>query len=141
MEKGYIITEVRSRGEALPIAGATVTGSGDIECGGNIAMLELNITGSGGLHGETLTAKEAERERLIEILKYQIDDIDALGLKDGEEEELIDKKLKIKNSEKITKKSEEENKETVNEVKENIDDALIHADFVILSGKHTGQTE
>ncbi len=40
--------------------GATVTGSGDIECGGNIVMLELNITGSGGLRGETLTAKEAD---------------------------------------------------------------------------------
>ena len=50
-----------------------------------------------------ITKKEAERERLIEILEYQIKDIDSLSLKDGEEEELIDKKLKIKNSEKITK--------------------------------------
>ena len=47
--------------------------------------------------------KESERERVLEILKYQIDDIDALALRDGEEEELIDKKIKIKNSEKITK--------------------------------------
>lgn len=52
---------------------------------------------------EEIKAKEAERERLSEILEYQIKDIDALSLKDGEEEELIDKKLKIKNSEKITK--------------------------------------
>jgi len=47
--------------------------------------------------------KEAERERLVEILKYQINDIDSLSLRDGEEEELFEKKLKIKNSEKITK--------------------------------------
>lgn len=40
--------------------GATITGSGDIECGGNIVMLELNISGSGELRGETLTAKEAD---------------------------------------------------------------------------------
>jgi len=52
---------------------------------------------------KTLSDKETERERLIEILEYQIADIDALSLKDGEEEELIDKKLKIKNSEKINK--------------------------------------
>ena len=52
---------------------------------------------------EEIRVKEAERERLSEILEYQIKDIDALALHDGEEEELIDKKLKIKNSEKITK--------------------------------------
>ncbi len=53
-----------------------------------------------------ITKKEAERERLKEILAYQIKDIDAVKLHDGEEEELIDKKVKIKNSEKITKNSE-----------------------------------
>lgn len=47
--------------------------------------------------------QQAERERLVEILKYQIKDIDDLSVYDGEEEVLIDKKLKIKNSEKITK--------------------------------------
>ncbi len=52
---------------------------------------------------EEIIAKETERERLVEILEYQIKDIDALALHDGEEEELIDKKLKIKNSEKINK--------------------------------------
>jgi len=41
-----------------------------------------------------------------EILEYQIKDIDAIALREGEEDELIDKKLKIKNSEKITKNSE-----------------------------------
>lgn len=50
-----------------------------------------------------ISEKEKERERLIEILKYQISDIDSYGLHEGEEEELIDKKLKIKNSEKILK--------------------------------------
>lgn len=50
-----------------------------------------------------LLEKESERERLIEILEYQIKDIDSVSPKEGEEEELIDKKLKIKNSEKINK--------------------------------------
>lgn len=50
-----------------------------------------------------ITRKENERERLIEILKYQIEDIDSLKLTDGEEEELIEKKLRIKNAEKISK--------------------------------------
>ncbi len=52
---------------------------------------------------KALSEKEHERERLIEILEYQLTDIDSLSLHDGEEEELVDKKLKIKNSEKITK--------------------------------------
>ena len=50
-----------------------------------------------------IRAKESERERLTEILEYQIKDIDSYGLYDGEEEELIDKKIKIRNSEKISK--------------------------------------
>lgn len=50
-----------------------------------------------------ISEKEHERERLAEILSYQISDIDSYSLKDGEEEELVERKLKIKNSEKITK--------------------------------------
>ena len=50
-----------------------------------------------------ISEREKERARLIEILDYQINDIDSLELHAGEEEELIDKKLKIKNSERITK--------------------------------------
>ena len=50
-----------------------------------------------------ISEKEHERERLCEILQYQIDDIDSYALHDGEEEELVDKKLRIKNSEKLTK--------------------------------------
>ena len=61
-----------------------------------------------GVRGEieNISKKESERERLKEILAYQIADIDALDLHDGEEEELVDRKVKIKNSEKITKNCE-----------------------------------
>ena len=61
-----------------------------------------------GVRGEieNISKKESERERLKEILAYQIADIDALNLHDGEEEELVDRKVKIKNSEKITKNCE-----------------------------------
>ncbi len=48
-----------------------------------------------------LLEKRAEGERMRDLLAYQIKDIDSLRLHDGEEEELIDRKLKIKNSEKL----------------------------------------
>ncbi len=48
----------------------------------------------------------ADSERMREILEYQIKDIDSANLKPGEEDELVDKKVKIKNSEKIIKNSE-----------------------------------
>lgn len=52
-------------------------------------------------------AKSArEGERMKEILEYQIKDIDAVSPRLGEEDELFEKKIKIKNSEKITKNSE-----------------------------------
>lgn len=54
---------------------------------------------------DSLGEKARERERLTELLKYQIADIDALSLRDGEEEELIDKKVKLRNSEKIVKQA------------------------------------
>ena len=53
-----------------------------------------------------LIKKSHEGERIKEILEYQIKDIDSVGLHPGEEEELVEKKVKIKNSEKITKNSE-----------------------------------
>ena len=53
-----------------------------------------------------LIKKAREGERIKEILAYQIKDIDSANLHSGEEEELVDKKVKIKNSEKITKNSE-----------------------------------
>ena len=55
---------------------------------------------------EDLIKRTREGERMKEILEYQIKDIDSLGLRSGEEEELVDKKVKLKNSEKITKNSE-----------------------------------
>ena len=53
-----------------------------------------------------LIDKAREGQRMKEILEYQIKDIDSVGLHIGEEEELVDKKVKIKNSERITKNSE-----------------------------------
>lgn len=53
-----------------------------------------------------LIKKAHDGERMKEILEYQIKDIDSAKLQRGEEEELVDKKVKIKNSEKITKNSE-----------------------------------
>ncbi len=50
-----------------------------------------------------ITEKAKEKERLSEILEYQIKDIDSYALHIGEEEELVERKIKIKNSEKITK--------------------------------------
>ena len=53
-----------------------------------------------------LIKKAREGERMKEILEYQIKDIDSVGLHSGEEEELVEKKVRIKNNEKITKNSE-----------------------------------
>lgn len=54
---------------------------------------------------KSITEREQERARYTEILDYQIKDIDSLQLRDGEEDELVDKKVKIKNSERILKHS------------------------------------
>lgn len=54
---------------------------------------------------KSIREREQEIARYTEILEYQINDIDSMELHDGEEEELIDKKLKIKNSERISKQS------------------------------------
>lgn len=53
-----------------------------------------------------IRSRAQEAERYKEILKYQIADIDSLDMHDGEEEELIEKKVKIKNSEKISKNTD-----------------------------------
>jgi DNA repair protein RecN (Recombination protein N) len=50
--------------------------------------------------------KLAESERLKEILEYQIKDIESASLKEDEEDILVEKRGKLKNSEKITKNSE-----------------------------------
>ena len=44
---------------------------------------------------------EQERNRRIELLKYQIDEITLADLKEGEEDELLSKRAKINNLEKI----------------------------------------
>ncbi|MBO5649082.1 MAG: DNA repair protein RecN [Clostridia bacterium] len=46
---------------------------------------------------------EQEKARLSELLKYQINDIDAGRLKPKEEEQLLQKRAKIRNAEKIAK--------------------------------------
>ncbi len=52
---------------------------------------------------EGIVASEADRERKMEMLAYQIRDIETLDLHEGEEEELIDKKVKLKSVERIQK--------------------------------------
>ena len=52
---------------------------------------------------EDVTKKISEGERMSEILKFQIKDIDSAALQPDEEDALIDKKVQIKNSEKIAK--------------------------------------
>ena len=52
---------------------------------------------------DDIEKKKAEGERISEILRFQIKDIDSASLHENEEEELIDKKVKIKNSERIVK--------------------------------------
>ncbi len=51
----------------------------------------------------SLKKGEQEKARMAELLKYQISDIDAGRLKPKEEEALLEKRLKIRNIEKITK--------------------------------------
>ena len=48
----------------------------------------------------------AEAERLSDILRFQIAEIDAAKLKQGEEEALLSKRTKLQNAEKIAKQSE-----------------------------------
>lgn len=50
---------------------------------------------------QMLGGDETERSRRIELLKYQIDEIESVDLKDGEEEELLAKRNKINNLERI----------------------------------------
>ena len=54
---------------------------------------------------KSVAAKAAERERRMEMLEYQIKDIDALALTEGEEERLVDEKVRLRSSERIIKHS------------------------------------
>ncbi len=49
----------------------------------------------------TLGGDEQERTRRLDVLRFQIDEIEAVDLKEGEEEELVAKRNKINNLEKI----------------------------------------
>ncbi len=53
----------------------------------------------------SLSRDEREKARLVELLRYQIADIDAAKLKPGEEEALEARKEKVKNAEKIVKQT------------------------------------
>lgn len=52
---------------------------------------------------DSITVDESEKVRRIEMLKFQIKDIEELKLKDGEEEKLVDEKKKLLNIEKLAK--------------------------------------
>ena len=52
---------------------------------------------------DAVSRDESERVRLAEMLKYQIEDIDAMKLKDGEEEKLINERDRLANAEQINK--------------------------------------
>lgn len=53
----------------------------------------------------SLQRDEREKARTLELLRYQVADIDAAKLKIGEEEELESKRDKVKNAEKILKQT------------------------------------
>lgn len=52
-----------------------------------------------------ISTEEAARLREIEMLRYQIADIEALSLREGEEEKLIEKKRRLKSAERIAKQT------------------------------------
>ncbi len=52
-----------------------------------------------------LTTDESERLRMMEMLRFQIADIDALSLTAGEEETLEEKRLYLRNAEKISRQA------------------------------------
>ena len=54
---------------------------------------------------DSLSQDSAEKLRLSEMLKYQIEDIDAMKLKDGEEEALIKERDRLSNLERINKQT------------------------------------
>ena len=54
---------------------------------------------------QTVSGDESERLRRLEMLRYQVADIDALSLRDGEEEELEEKRRRLQNAERISKQT------------------------------------
>ena len=52
-----------------------------------------------------VTMDESERLRMTEMLRYQVEDIDALSLHEGEEEELSDRRTRLRNAERISRQT------------------------------------
>ncbi len=63
-----------------------------------------------------LQKDDQEKTRLSDLLRYQISDIDAGKLKVGEEEQLLEKRIKIRNAEKITKQVNTKNRYAINQL-------------------------
>ena len=78
--------------------------AGDVEALSAYETLYEKWTGLKKKIGE-LTKNDLEKERTIELLKYQISDIDAVKPVGGEDDELTAKKKKIMNGEKIRKQA------------------------------------
>lgn len=55
---------------------------------------------------EELTSNEREKAQRLEFLKFQINEIESVNLKSGEEEKLLAKRKKLQNSEKIVELSD-----------------------------------
>ena len=52
-----------------------------------------------------ITTEEAARLREVEMLRYQVADIEALSLREGEEEKLLEKKKRLRSIERIAKQT------------------------------------
>ncbi len=67
------------------------------------AALALLLSERKGIHAELalLGGDEGERSRRMDILRFQIDEIDRAELKEGEEEELTELRARYRNAEKI----------------------------------------
>lgn len=80
----------------------------DLLGGKDIAILKNNINdlyhklSNVNKEIEQLGSSSQNRERMIDLLNYQINEIEMFALKDGEEEELINERLRAINSEKIS---------------------------------------
>lgn len=51
---------------------------------------------------DALSMDEAEKERRVETLRFEIDEIEAAGLREGEEEELLDRRRLIRGAQSVT---------------------------------------
>lgn len=83
-----------------------------LDASADLGDLPAKYRAAYGVYSETRRALEelqknsAEKERLRDILRFQIGEIDAAHLKPGEEEALVAKRGKLQNAEKISKQCE-----------------------------------